>query len=1786
MIFLVLLLVSAGWARDLPQGAAWRWEFEHPVSAPLVKVGKILVVPTEDKVWGIHSETGQELWSTKPTSAISPDGLALEHQGMAIFSSRQGLIAIDGATGQERWAAKAEQTSSRLCLGRIVVIGADGTLQALDPSTGALRWRSPEAKYRTLAVDGARILAATQETVELWDLTQGKRLWQQKSDGVETVDLGTVALSLGNDLVARETATGKTLWRQTQAESTLLVGDRVFVETGSELVAMTARTGQKLWKSPSYSDETCASGPNLLVSRGYEGVTVREQKSGRVLRQLRGAYPGLSVGSEFLLAGTEGQIFRLDSANNRFLPGYRGVLSPNFANPGMTGLAIDGRRYLPVDTTLIALGDGPGTVVMKGAPELRLGVDSPRTPGKIEFALEGKFVRTPEIRLYRWTGPLPKELSKLSLAEPTLRHTVPITAGANGVSETVELKVSEPGNYIVEAASGSTNRRTALTVTTMGVTAKVAPGQFLVQVMDALKGSPLAGVFVEVSQLGDKSEPGLSGTTDPQGLFRIDTALGLDQATVLRLRHGKEDVTFEWFPQQFSGTQKIFLQTDRSLYRPHHEVFFQGMIGTAEGEKSRLSQGLKVGVEIRDSADNALTTQELVTDEYGSFSGRLKLGAEPPLGRYRLSAWLVPEQPTSLPFEVQEYRKPSFEVSLKAKDRLVKAGQSLHFDLSAKTFFGAPVPGAKVKVTVRRAELSGKPSLTSPGYHSYADFVSEEDLTLDPQGGAAFTVPTEKGDRDAEYLVDVEVTGPTGQVVEGSGSGLAVVAPYGVYLRGDGWMGYPGKPLRVAVETLDRLGRPVPALVKLKVESPWPKNRLLGEPVVKTGANGKTELLWTPKSKDGPRIVVSVQGTAHEPQEVSFYLYDEAAPDESGRELLAEKSRLKVGETARLLFKSRVAGSALLTLEGREMFLVRPFTAKKGAQFLEFPIEERYAPGLTANVAILEDGFLRFETVDLVIPDEAHKLSLKVEADQPKYRPGETAHLTLTATDAAGQPVDALATLAVVDEALLALSGDQVPAIHTTFFGPQANRVQTFVMEPRRSEVAGFQTVPAPTQVRKDFKDTAFWKPDVMIRGGKAEVAVPLPDNLTRWRATSRAATTDLEVGQGVGGLVTDLPLMVQAALPRYFVEGDSVDAVAVVSNRTERARDLRVELSATPGVLEMTQDEITALPPDGQKRVISRLTVEENVLGKAPLPEKLELQVEARTSDSGNPESDAEQISVPILPFGSPYGKGAGGLLKAGDRKEILITRPRGLLKPKAELRISGTPLAAVQGALKYLADYPYGCVEQTMNRFMPTVVASQAMSQMGLPSQDRAALTPMVEQGLARLYHYQHSDGGWGWWEDDPTNPYLTGYVISGLVAAQEAGYPISETVLNDGVRAAERILALLDPAKTRPLPETATKEEKKEAEVQAEADRETRIYLAWALTRAGKAPLPELTLLTEQAEQLGTYAVALLALSWQDAGAPEKSLPLVHILEERAKEAGTGVSWPSQSALPYSWTDDDVEVSALAMRAILAVKPESSTVAGAVPWLLSQREGAQWKSTRDTAQVVLALLDLARRQPAGPTGTLQVRWDGELLQTMTLDATESVVKVPEEALAVAPAGGHRLELIAEGSPAVMSWKFSGFLKESEKVDLPGESEGLRLTRTYVVEQPGQLLRHNRVTPPEILRVEAGQEVEVELEFELPHRMQYLKLEDPRPAGFEVIPNSHTSPSTPSRQEDRDAFSVFFFTELAAGKHTVTYRLRAETPGDLRSLPARIELMYRPSVYGASASQRVHVARYGEAK
>ena len=127
--------------------------------------------------------------------------------------------------------------------------------------------------------------------------------------------------------------------------------------------------------------------------------------------------------------------------------------------------------------------------------------------------------------------------------------------------------------------------------------------------------------------------------------------------------------------------------------------------------------------------------------------------------------------------------------------------------------------------------------------------------------------------------------------------------------------------------------------------------------------------------------------------------------------------------------------------------------------------------------------------------------------------------------------------------------------------------------------------------------------------------------------------------------------------------------------------------------------------------------------------------------------ESDAVELKVPVLPHGTEKFTAAGGSTK--DKAEETLVLPKEADRGSAKCVIILEPSLAstVLSSLDYLVGYPYGCVEQTMSRFLPNVIVSKTLGELDIYNEKiNKDLPDMVKKGFERLYNFHHSDGGWG--------------------------------------------------------------------------------------------------------------------------------------------------------------------------------------------------------------------------------------------------------------------------------------------------------------------------------------------------------------------------------------------------------------------------------------------------------
>ena len=1716
----------------LPKGVAWVRELASEATAGPVLDGDRVFLRSAEGVHAFRAGDGAALWSAP---VPGEEGLAAA-SGTVVASG----TALDGASGRVLWKVSPEPRGAHLEGGRVWAL-EQGVLVARDLRTGEIRFRLAEVPgVLDFEISGSRIVLAGEGFASLWDVGVGRLAWR-RSGILEAAALGAGALLLEKSgRLERVGSRGRTDWslRGPYEAARVLDAGRVALLAGSGRLEVREGSGRLLWTSPhvyDLQDLHDLGGGLVLLAGEYGGASLREVRTGRVLRRIDDspAGPAARLGGRVHVLGGSGTLYRLEEGTGRFLPGFRHEVPEG--GWGLRQAAVgDGRAFLLRGGSLVALGPGPGLRHGAAPPSVVLTVPSPQLPGTASLTLCGRFTRLVALQVFRMEGSSPR-------GDPVVSRVVPLPAGSETRERSLSVPLPGPGTWLVTARSGPASARAVLTATGLGLTAKLAPEGLLVHAQDTRTGRPAPGVLVEVRRAGTLVG---SGRTDPSGASRLPAPVGEGEVVVSASWKG-QSIRFPFTPEALDWSHALFLETDRPIYRPGQRVHYRGVVMRDRGGELQVASGAEAVLEIRDSADNLLDRREVRADEAGTFSGELALAGEPPLGRYRLEARAAGStRGFQLPFEVQEYRKPPFQVEVRPGSPLVVGARSLAFHVAARRWFGGAVPGAPLSWRLERQRLyageEGPDDEDGPGPRGWREFVAEGTAALDGEGRATLDlqVPPPAGE-DFAYTLQVEVTGPEGRAVPGSARVLVSTGEFSVVVSPRSWLARPGQATSLEVRTRDLLGQGHAARVRLEfLEERWTRQGTRevrrGAVLVQTDAAGLGRTSWTPSAPGYYRVEATARDGAGRVLKGRTWVWvpgtGEMAWEGPTLRLIPERRTARPGEKLRVLILADRPGTLLWTVEGARLFDHRAVPLAGPATVVEVPIRAEHAPEIHLEATLPGRDEPVSAGVRIRVLDSSHEVRVELAPDREDYRPGGTARIGIRTTRA-GQPVAASLSVALVDEAIFALREDAAGSIHRFFYGRRENRVQTFHLMPRGPSAAGFQTVEGPAPVRSEFQDTAFWSARVLTGpDGRGSVQVPLPDDLTRWRATARAVAPPDGVGQAVSHLVTRLPLMIQVVAPRFLVEGDRSALLAVVHNRTAAPVEARVELKAEGAALA---------PGPGRVDVAAGATGRETARIEVP-PGRAEVSLEARVQ--AGPEGDAERIRVPVQPRGLRRDRFFGAVVPG--RLDWDFEVPPGATRARLEVRADGSAAAVVLGALGYLVGYPYGCVEQTMSRFLPTVVASQATTRMGQPL-GLGDLKPQVTAGLQKLYGYQHSDGGWGWWESDATHPFMTGYVVMGLARAREAGWEVSEPVLQRGVEATRRLLA-----------------ESPDPELQA--------WLAWALAEAGQPPVEALAGLARRAEDpgtapsLGTFSRALVTLALVRAGQAEPARRLALGLRAGASLGSDGAHWPAKSPTPYGWTDDEVSSTSLVVRALQeALGPEEPLVARGVDWLVLQRRGSAWASTLQTAQAVLALSRfLEARGATGVAGPVEVTWNGQVLGVMD-PARPSPRPIELEGL---PPGPHRLGFRASSGAPVASARLAWY----EPLRDEGEAHGVTVTRRFL-DEAGR--------PRVPLGVRPGERLQVELTVTAPRPLDCVLLEDPRAAGVEPVPEEEEGWRNYDRREDRDERTVFFFTSLPRGQTRVVYQVRAETPGRFTVLPARAEGMYRPEVWGTSAPATLEI-------
>ncbi len=787
-------------------------------------------------------------------------------------------------------------------------------------------------------------------------------------------------------------------------------------------------------------------------------------------------------------------------------------------------------------------------------------------------------------RLYRVTGKIRNLTKRADFWQTPLREFDHVLSSRDKWGEFHErllLKDLPGGAYVVTAYAADSQDSVWFVLSDIGLTVKRAPRQLLAYVVDFGSNEPLPGAGLTCYR---NRKPTATGRTDEHGLFFAALGEGAAGGPVFA-HYGSSLAWANAGGGGYETRSTVYLYTDRPIYRPGHTVRFKGIARRRRGNHYVVPANAPVTVRISDSRGGVAYSRGVRTTAYGSFVGQFELGNEAPLGRYSLDATFDGEE-CSAYFKVEEYRKPEYKVEVSSPQERYLIGERVPFTVDASYYFGAPLQGAELTYSVYRgpywdpdwaAEESdwwyeGEYGEGDYYYGGYGELITHGTARLDDKGRAVIWVDNTEGEGTQRITLEAEVADASNRAVTGRGYAICVPALIRLRASVDKYVYSRGEPLTVVVEAQDYNKRPSAGLsvtVKL-TKSTWRKTgrydweeikRDLATQQATTDAKGKAQVTFARPPPGDLRVVAE----AHDPEgrlaTTERWVWVEGA----GRErppwereqdltvdLVRDQKEYQIGEVAKVLINcSHKDAHALLTVEGPKIFRREVVRLKDGSATMTIPMTEEHVPNVYACATIMSQGqFTQGETL-LKLGREHKELRIAVQSDKEAYEPGETAHYLVQVTDRLGRPQQAEVSLGVVDEAIYALQPELAGDIVRFFWGRRYNAVSTNYSFPRYY-YGGVEKLAGMLKVRKKFEDTAYWAP--LLRtdaNGRVTAEVPLPDNLTTWRATVRAHTLGTEVGAQTQTIKTQKPLVVRLATPRFFTQKDELDP----EDRGPRAR-------------------------------------------------------------------------------------------------------------------------------------------------------------------------------------------------------------------------------------------------------------------------------------------------------------------------------------------------------------------------------------------------------------------------------------------------------------------------------------------------------------------------------------------------------------------------------------------------------------------------------------------------------
>ena len=1198
-------------------------------------------------------------------------------------------------------------------------------------------------------------------------------------------------------------------------------------------------------------------------------------------------------------------------------------------------------------------------------------------------------------------------------------------------------------------------------------------------------------------------------------------------------------------------------------------------------------------------------------------------------------------------FRLAEFRVPEFEVAMDINKKIVTTGEPFKISWEGKYFFGAPMAKAASSLNITRRKTYFKPDGWHDFYFGISEYLqdtrssisgsySRETINLSEAGEASKTISLNRNDvpYSLTYLCDIEVTDISRQTSSTQKSITVLPDKRLIGIQLEDWIIAAKDDLKTSIIVSSPEGKALPGIpvtVKLiqkeyhsvKTKTPEGKFRVENTMVkkvvsIKNITSDKepqtvnfsppeagsyfvlAELTSNPNSGTSAAISVWVAGESYVP-------WEETGEDKL--EIIMDKEEYKVGDTASAFIKSPFPEAELFITVCREKIFLKDSKEIKGGGFTyNFVVTEDMLPNAYVGAVLYRLGEpivpveeetgkhidkIGFSLFKVSISDKY--LNVKISPSSKKLRPAEKLNVDIEVSQTNKKGHRSELTVMVVDEAVLSLTGYTPPDLVKIVYSHRGlsaritdNRPFIITKEELLQKGYGYgggaERMVAGPQIRKKFLKLAYYNPNLVTdKNGKAQFSFKLPDNLTTWRIMVVSVGKDNLFGYNDEKVVTTQPFVLRPVMPRFARIGDKFNSGVAITNSTEGDGSVKLsaQLSGKSIILEENTPQI--------KETIIQKGQSKTILFPLKAVSKGESSLEFTAFFTGIfsgkqiEESDAVRTSLEVKELSATETVVAVGetneeaeqAIKIGDdvRKDM-----GGLL-----LTLSSTALTNIGEGVKYLVEYPYGCLEQTSSRLLALIQLKYLSDKHGFSLEAVKPVDKVIDANIRKILLMQNSDGGFKFWPTSyRSDCFLSPYVAYLFKRCKDLGYDIPD-------EASEELLDFLEYTLRNPCYSFVT----------WKSLAEYRINILLGMYYLGKTEETYFEEYFNRRNELSFGAQISLAYLLYKSGRWEKEArTLLEEIKNGMFITAQTAHFESPKDLPPSWLFmySPIITTAEATKLFLEIEPESEFISKFARYILNARKNGRWRYTYENAKAIDALVEISlKRESEPPRYSADVFIAGEKVLTHMFKGYQ--YKPFEESIPIAelPEGSNKIKISKKGQGYlyyVLSYSYR--LKGAQS----SRDEGLTIKRTVKNKDTGKLIGKYEKNPLSPLTIKAGTVLEVELEFKVNQTSYHLVIDDPIPPGLEAIDASLKTTSSRydiepmsrttiggswnpiNHTEMRDDRIALFADMVRPGIYKYKYLIRATTSGYFLWPCSKVSLMYEPEQFGTSSEGFIEIS------